>query len=105
MESLAVFDATVAWLSEVRDTLNREIANGNGWMLADEDGDPSIDVRVQRFDSEWSFHSGDAAYDLDHRGLWGSGSVVANLTDSDADLRLLADDLLMQALDAQEEEE
>ena len=103
MESLAVFDATVAWLSEVRDTLTQKIANGNGWMLADADGDPSIDVRVQRFDGEWFFHSGDASYDTDCRGLWGGGNMIANLTDSDADLKLLADDLLMQVLDAEED--
>ena len=97
------FYEAVDWLLDVRRDANLYVLNANETLIEDENGQPSIDVRVQRFDGEWFFHSGDAQYDTDHRGFWGSGKVVANLIDLEDGLELLADDLLMQALNAQEE--
>lgn len=34
-----------------------------------------IDVRLQVTPDGWYIHSGDASYDQDHRGFWGSSSV------------------------------
>lgn len=62
----------------------------------------SIDVRAQYVDGEgWTFHSGDASYDQDHRGAWGASSVAAD--DDDDALALTAHALLAEACDAHAE--
>ena len=92
-------------LREVRLAANAFVVYGAGALRAsdivDEEGEPSIDVRVQRFDGSWFFHSGDEQYDTDHRGLWGRSRVVADLSDYDADLESIATDLLAQVADRQ----
>ena len=66
--------------------------------LADDEGNPSIDVRLQVFeDGGYTFHSGDASYDQDHRGFWGAASVGPD--DDDQACVMIGRDLADQALD------
>jgi hypothetical protein len=64
----------------------------------DLDGESGIDVRLQvnRF-GRWTVHSGDACYDTDHNGYWGSGLMC--LTDTLADALITAAELIDQACD------
>lgn len=74
--------------------------------------DDMIDVRLQVLTdvhtsrhqpgTGWTLHSGDASYDTDHRGYWGSGSVTAQ--DTNRALRELARDLIQQAQDDEAQE-
>jgi hypothetical protein len=65
---------------------------------ADEEGEDEeegnyIDVRLQvRKGGSWSLHTGDASYDQDHRGFWGSGCVG-----KDTDCKELAEELIGEA--------
>lgn len=56
----------------------------------------SVDVRLQVYpDGQYAIRTGDASYDLDHNGYWGSASLPwrnCNLTD-------IARDLIDQARD------
>jgi hypothetical protein len=61
------------------------------------------DCRLQIHEGTWSFHSGDASYDQDHRGGWGSGFVPRGV--SKAEARRIAKDLIDEAMSDYEEEE
>jgi hypothetical protein len=52
------------------------------------------DIRLQVVDGGWCVHLGDAQYDTDHRGLWGSGSLTPTTNCLE-----LARDLISDALD------
>lgn len=66
--------------------------------IADEEGNPYIDVRLQLFDDgTFAIHHGDASYDQDHSGFWGAGSVGPG--DDDVALISTARDLVDQALE------
>jgi len=39
-----------------------------------------IEVRLQLFDGSYQVWTGDSSYDTDHRGYWGSGSIVFDRT-------------------------
>jgi len=43
--------------------------------IADDEGNPSIDCRLQYHDGQFRFWTGDASYDTDGRGHWGASSV------------------------------
>ena len=61
----------------------------------DEEGDAYIDVRLQvTEDGGWDVLSGDASYDNDHNGFWGSGSVSEG-----TDCEELAAELIDEAQD------
>lgn len=45
------------------------------WDLTD-----GIDVRLQCTEVGWQLHTGDASYDQDHRGVWGSDCVMFDST-------------------------
>jgi len=56
------------------------------------------DVRLQVISNgDWAVHSGDASYDIDHRGYWGASSI--NKRDSKRNRRAIAADLIEQAAD------
>lgn len=57
-----------------------------------EDTDEPLDVRLRVFNGSWEVLSGDSQSDTDHRGLWSSGSITAEMTDEQ--LELLALDLV-----------
>ena len=62
-----------------------------------------VDVRLQVYDSgAWAVRVGDASYDLDHHGHWGSGMLAHDETDDEVDA--LAEDLIEQVLDSAAEE-
>lgn len=66
--------------------------------IADEEGNPSIDVRLQVYaDGRWALRTGDSSYDQDHRGYWGAGSVSPDMKKSD--VRSLAKELIEEAAD------
>ena len=66
--------------------------------IADDEGNPSIDVRIQvSEDGGCSFHSGDASYDTDHRGFWGASSVSP--ADGEWECIQTGRDLVEQALE------
>lgn len=73
-----------------------QIANAFDWdHLVRTTGDTDVDVRLQvREDGSWDVRSGDASYDTDHRGFWGSGSLS-----NDTNFKTLAADLIDQAED------
>lgn len=55
-----------------------------------------LDVRLQvENDGNWSLHTGDAQYDTDHRGFWGAGTLVPDMTK--AAIRELARELIDEA--------
>lgn len=69
--------------------------------IADDDCQPSIDVRLQvREDGSYEHHSGDASYDTDHRGYWGCGAVAPD--DDDVALTALAREMVAEVLDSVE---
>jgi hypothetical protein len=53
--------------------------------IADDDGNPSGDIRLQVADdgSPHTIHTGDASYDDRHRGYWGASSVTPDMTDNE----------------------
>jgi hypothetical protein len=56
---------------------------------------PEMDVRLQvHEDGAWAVRTGDASYDLDHRGFWGASSI-----DRRTNCRRLARELLEEAKD------
>ena len=63
-----------------------------------DDDEPAIEVRLQVWpDGQWTYHTGSADYDQDHRGYWGSGSVTADM--DERALRALAEDLREQSIE------
>lgn len=59
------------------------------------DDEAWIDVRLQiDTDGAWRLHTGDAQYDTDHRGYWGSAEIGPT-----TDIPDLAADLIDQAAD------
>jgi len=86
---------TYHFLQSVRD----DAQTYNPEDIADEEGNPSIDVRLQVLgDGTYYHHSGDAQYDTDHSGFWGAGRVAP--TDDDVALIETARDLVEQVLDS-----
>lgn len=70
----------------------------NAETLEPADEPEGIDVRLQVLDDgAWSVHSGDASYDTDHHGFWGSSSVPGNGKRFNA--RDVARDLIEQCRD------
>lgn len=64
----------------------------------DDGNGPSIDVRLQIHpDGSYSFHSGDAGFDTDHKGYWGAGSVSP--ADGEWECIQIGRDLVAQALE------
>lgn len=61
------------------------------------DSEPYTDIRLQVVDGGWQLNTGDAGYDQDHRGYWGTGSVSPEC--SKAEARRIAKDLIEQAAD------
>lgn len=55
----------------------KELATYDPADIADEEGNPYGDVRLQIADGTWYFHTGDASFDTDHSGRWGSATVRA----------------------------
>lgn len=53
-----------------------------------------IDVRLQCRADGWALRTGDAQYDSDHRGAWGTGYLTHN-----SDCRALAEELIDEAKD------
>lgn len=85
---------TYRWLLDVRD----DAQSYDPEDIADDEGNPSIDVRLQVLDDgSYSFHSGDSSYDKDHRGYCGASSVSPD--DDDVALVEIARDLVGQVLD------
>lgn len=68
--------------------------------IEDEEGERSMDVRLQVVDGSWTLNTGDASYDTDHRGYWGSGSITPDMSPEAA--RELADSLICEAAEASE---
>ena len=67
--------------------------------IADDEGNPSIDVRLQVYDDAgYAFHSGDSCYDTDHHGYWGYGSVSPD--DDDVTCLWTARDMVSQIMTA-----
>ena len=65
-----------------------------GHFNDEEDGD-TIDVRLQVLaNGSWYVHAGDASYDTNHNGFWGSGMIGRG--DTRRDLAETAHDLLSQ---------
>lgn len=52
-------------------------------------------IRLQVVDGDWFIHSGDASFDVDHRGSWGSSYGCYNM--SKGQLRELAKELIQEA--------
>ena len=64
-------------------------------------GDVSdVDVRLQVGDGYWKILSGNASFDLDHRGAWAASMV--DVEDDEAMLLTVAEDLISEILDGQE---
>lgn len=61
------------------------------------------DCRLQIHDGTWYFHSGEASYDQDHRGSWGSGFVPRGVSKMEA--RRIAKDLIAEAMSDYHEED
>lgn len=61
----------------------------------EDDNTSGIDVRLQVTTDGATVHTGDAAYDTDHRGVWGASSVPGN--DRRFNARAVARDLIEQA--------
>jgi hypothetical protein len=58
----------------LRDTHADLVAATDSGDELGEDG--QVDVRLQVYpDGAWQVHTGDASYDTDHRGFWGSTSI------------------------------
>jgi len=88
---------THAFLCDVRD----DAATYAPEDIADDDGSPGIDVRLQVMDDgSYEHHSGDASYDTDHRGFWGCGTVAPE--DDDVALTALAREIVAEVLDSVE---
>ena len=67
--------------------------------IADDEGNPSIDVRLQVLaNGDYYHHSGLPCYDTDHRGFWGAGSVSPS--DGEVELIQIARDMVEQVLDS-----
>jgi len=78
-----------------------DLAGENPDDIADEEGAPSGDIRLQIDDGFVTVHTGDASYDTDHSGYWGLSSVTSGA--SMRECRNVARDLIRQALDDEAE--
>jgi hypothetical protein len=55
-----------------------------------------IDIRLQVMSrGDWYIHTGDASYDTDHRGFWGSSTL-----DTESDYQAVAADMIGEAEEA-----
>ncbi len=65
-------------------------------VFKDED---NVDIRLRVHDNgDWTMHAGDASYDTDHRGHW--GSAVISEGESDASINEIATALLGEVIEA-----
>jgi hypothetical protein len=72
-----------------------ELAGIKRFFGADIDSEEGLDVRLRvQDDGSWSILFGDASYDQDHRGYWGSSSI-----DGRSNCREVAKDLIKEAKD------
>jgi len=82
------------------DAVQGELSQHRGVWAAErhDEDDECLEVRLQvhtfHDGASWNLHVGDASYDTDHKGFWGSGSL-----DAETDVQALAADLVEQALD------
>ena len=94
LKSLGGINAIAAWLHDY----GQDLANDyDPQDIADDDGNPCGDVRLQYDSGLWNLHTGDAQYDTDHTGRWGESSVDAS--ESLRQCRETAADLVDQVLD------
>ena len=85
---------TYLFLQTIRD----DAKTHNPEDIADDDGRPCIDVRLQVLPSgDYSHRFGLGCYDDDHRGYWGSASVGPD--DDETTLIEMARDMVAQVLD------
>lgn len=104
----------VLWLAccdsreELRDELRREVSAYSEQLgeydpadIADDEGGPSGDLRVQWLDGSMHIHTGDAQYDTNHRGVWASAIVEPDMHVSD--VCTLVSELLEELADAEAE--
>jgi hypothetical protein len=75
--------------------LHNHVTSDLSWMGVN---DETVDVRLQVLeDGTYTLHTGDASYDTDHRGFWGSGTLTRPCSPQD---RIdLAKDLVAQVLE------
>jgi hypothetical protein len=68
------------------------------WYCSPEHNDNCVDIRLQLSGcGRWHLHVGDASFDLDHRGHWGSSSVSGS--DGIEEFLQIAYDLISQCSD------
>lgn len=73
--------------------MTTELHNVGSFADADD-----VDVRLQAFGTgEWHLHFGDAQYDTDHRGFWGSASISRACPMEEA--RATVNELIEEAID------
>lgn len=71
-----ITDSVIAYRDELRTYDPKDIA--------DDEGNPSGDIRLQvAEDGSSAIHTGDASYDTDHRGYWGASSITPDMTDDE----------------------
>jgi hypothetical protein len=83
-------------LSDIRDYLETYDDD----EIADDDGVPGTDVRINSTGEGFKILYGDSSYDDDHRGFWGSSYVRKG--SNDYDLIEIAYDLIEQLLEDME---
>jgi hypothetical protein len=72
--------------------------------IAGEEGEPGIDVRIQIMpNGNWYGHTGDASFDQDSRGYWGSG--IASPDMKKMDCREMAKEMIEQAAEMHEQDD
>ena len=67
-------------------------------MMGPGEDEPTINVRLRYWSGSWQLLTGDAQYDQDHRGFWGSSSVWQGMTEGQAGD--IAHDLVEQVFEA-----
>jgi hypothetical protein len=67
--------------------------------IANEEGKPGGDIRLQVTEEGWEVHTGDPSYDTDHRGKWGASWVPAGA--SKCECILIAVDLVYEACEGE----
>ena len=66
--------------------------------IVTESDEEYLEVRLRCYKGNWHILYGDSSFDTDHRGMWGFGCLLIDMTEED--LEYLLDDLVNQIEDA-----
>lgn len=84
-------DITVQWLANELRKAQREI----NWADVRDTDEPWVDVRLQATEHDGWLRVGQACYDTDHSGYWGSSEIHED--DDYSALLSVAEDMIAQA--------